>query len=235
MAGAAADARAAARTAADIGAVSDRRALHGVAKDHAAAMLAAASTTLDRLSDLGWRAVVGDPPRAAGRPGRAGRPGPSAVTPWRNGPSRSTPWRPSTRTETPVVSGRQPPDTAGMTWTVAPSPTGVVEVRRLTVDEHVDVRPEARPLLDEAVAHARGRRVERMDDPFDRVARHLVPALDAREQGEQRAREQDRGHGLSRRGRPPRPPRSPAGWPSPAATSRPRRRCATAARSSSRT
>lgn len=73
MAGAAADARAAARTAADIGAVSDRRALHGVAKDHAAAMLAAASTTLDRLSDLGWRAVVGDPPRAAGRP-REGRP-----------------------------------------------------------------------------------------------------------------------------------------------------------------
>ena len=30
-------------------------------------MLAAAMTTLDRLSDLGWRAVVGDPPRASAR------------------------------------------------------------------------------------------------------------------------------------------------------------------------
>ena len=30
-------------------------------------MLGAAMTTLERLSDLGWRAVVGDPPRNAGR------------------------------------------------------------------------------------------------------------------------------------------------------------------------
>jgi hypothetical protein len=57
------DARAAARTAAEVGSVSTRRALHGTAGDHAKAMLSAAMTTLERLSDLGWRAVVGDPPR----------------------------------------------------------------------------------------------------------------------------------------------------------------------------
>jgi hypothetical protein len=68
MTAAAADARAAARTAAEVGKVSQRRALHGVASDHASAMLAAAMTTIERLSDLGWRAVVGDPPRSVGRP-----------------------------------------------------------------------------------------------------------------------------------------------------------------------
>jgi hypothetical protein len=72
MAHAAGDARAAARTAAEVAGVSTRRALHGVAQEHATAMLAVAMTTLDRLSDLGWRAVVGDPPRAVGR-NREGR------------------------------------------------------------------------------------------------------------------------------------------------------------------
>jgi hypothetical protein len=72
MAAAAADARAAARTAADVGSVTQRRALHGVAKDHSSAMLAAAMSTLERLSDLGWRAVVGDPPRSPGRTRRTG-------------------------------------------------------------------------------------------------------------------------------------------------------------------
>ena len=72
-AAAAADARAAARTAADVAGVSSRRALHGVSADHASAMLTAAMTTLERLSDLGWRAMVGDPPRSPGR-GREGRP-----------------------------------------------------------------------------------------------------------------------------------------------------------------
>jgi hypothetical protein len=67
MTSAAVDARAAARIAADAAAVSQRRALHGIARDHAAAMLIAAMTTLERLDDLGWRAVVGDPPRSAGR------------------------------------------------------------------------------------------------------------------------------------------------------------------------
>ncbi len=75
---AAADARAAARTAAEIAKVSSRRALHGVADDHASALLAAALETLERLSDLGWRAVVGDPPRAVGRT-RDGR------APWKIG------------------------------------------------------------------------------------------------------------------------------------------------------
>jgi hypothetical protein len=67
MAAAAADARAATRTATEIAGVSQRRALHGVAGDHATQMLAAAATTLERLSDLGWRAVVGDPPRTVAR------------------------------------------------------------------------------------------------------------------------------------------------------------------------
>jgi hypothetical protein len=61
------EARAAARIAADIADVADPGALHGVAEEHSTAMLAAATATLERLSDLGWRAVVGDPPRAAGR------------------------------------------------------------------------------------------------------------------------------------------------------------------------
>jgi hypothetical protein len=60
-------ARAAARIAADVAEVSEPGSLRGIAEDHAKAMLAAATTTLERLSDLGWRAVVGDPPRAAGR------------------------------------------------------------------------------------------------------------------------------------------------------------------------
>ncbi|HET9754987.1 MAG TPA: lysine 5,6-aminomutase subunit alpha [Candidatus Limnocylindrales bacterium] len=72
MAHAASDARAAARTATEVAGVLTRRPLHGVAQDHATAMLAVAMTTLDRLSDLGWRAVVGDPPRAVGR-NREGR------------------------------------------------------------------------------------------------------------------------------------------------------------------
>ena len=72
MAMAVADGRAAARTAAEVAGVSSRRALHGVASDHATAMLAAASATLDRLSDLGWRAVVGDAPREVRR-SREGR------------------------------------------------------------------------------------------------------------------------------------------------------------------
>jgi len=67
MTAAATDARAAAQTAWEAAAVSQRRALHGVARDHETGMLAAAMTTLDRLTDLGWRAVVGDPPRNAGR------------------------------------------------------------------------------------------------------------------------------------------------------------------------
>jgi hypothetical protein len=67
MPAAAADARAAAGTAMEIAGVSQRRALHGVAGDHATRLLAAAMITLERLSDLGWRAVVGDPPRSIGR------------------------------------------------------------------------------------------------------------------------------------------------------------------------
>jgi hypothetical protein len=62
------EARAAARTSADLATVIDAGKLHGVADEHATAMLAAAATTLERLSDRGWRAVVGDQPRGPGRP-----------------------------------------------------------------------------------------------------------------------------------------------------------------------
>jgi D-Lysine 5,6-aminomutase TIM-barrel domain of alpha subunit len=58
-----AEGRAAAATAADVAAVSTSGPLGGAAEAHASAMVAAAMTTLERLADLGWRAVVGEPPR----------------------------------------------------------------------------------------------------------------------------------------------------------------------------
>lgn len=60
---AAAEGRAAAVTAAEVADVSTSGPLTGAAESHATAMIAAALATLDRLADLGWRAVVGDPPR----------------------------------------------------------------------------------------------------------------------------------------------------------------------------
>jgi hypothetical protein len=41
-----------------------------VALEHAQGMIAAATATLDRLGDIGWRAVSGEPP--AGMRARAG-------------------------------------------------------------------------------------------------------------------------------------------------------------------
>ncbi len=64
---AAAEGRAAAVTAAEVGEVSAAGRLGGAAEAHASAMLAAAMATLERLSDLGWRAVVGEPPRRGDR------------------------------------------------------------------------------------------------------------------------------------------------------------------------
>ena len=58
-----AEARAAAATAADVAGVATPGPLSGAAEAHASAMVAAAMATLERLSDLGWRAVVGEPPR----------------------------------------------------------------------------------------------------------------------------------------------------------------------------
>ena len=55
--------RAAAATAAEVAEVSTAGPLGGAAEAHASAMLAAAMATLERLADLGWRAVVGEPPR----------------------------------------------------------------------------------------------------------------------------------------------------------------------------
>ncbi len=58
----------------------------------------------------------------------------------------------------------QPPATAGITWMVAPDATGELELGRFTVDEHVDVLADGRSGLEDAVRHARPRRVERGDD-----------------------------------------------------------------------
>ena len=63
---AAAEARAAATVARELSLVSPAGPLGGVAAEHASAMVVAALTTLDRLADLGWRAVVGDGPAGGG-------------------------------------------------------------------------------------------------------------------------------------------------------------------------
>ena len=84
-----AEGRAAAATAAEVAEVSTPGPLSGAAEAHASAMVAAAMATLERLADLGWRAVVGEPPRRA-TTARAPWPGaPSAVTPSPSGPKAS--------------------------------------------------------------------------------------------------------------------------------------------------
>jgi hypothetical protein len=55
-------ARAAADVAADVAAATGPGPLRGVALEHAQGMIAAATATLDRLGDIGWRAVSGEPP-----------------------------------------------------------------------------------------------------------------------------------------------------------------------------
>ena len=54
-------ARAAALVSADVARATSAGPLTGVALDHARGMIAAAVTTLERLGDLGWRTVAGDP------------------------------------------------------------------------------------------------------------------------------------------------------------------------------
>jgi hypothetical protein len=63
---AAGEGRAAARIAADVSSVTSAGVLGGAAQAHATAVVTAALATLDRLADLGWRAVVGDALRASG-------------------------------------------------------------------------------------------------------------------------------------------------------------------------
>jgi hypothetical protein len=50
-------------TASELAEVSTAGPLLGASEAHASAMVAAAMSTLERLADLGWRAVVGEPPR----------------------------------------------------------------------------------------------------------------------------------------------------------------------------
>jgi hypothetical protein len=64
--------RAAATIAGDLASAAPPGSLEGMALGHARAVVAAAAGTLDRLADLGWRAVVGDAPgpadQVSGRP-----------------------------------------------------------------------------------------------------------------------------------------------------------------------
>jgi hypothetical protein len=69
---AASEGRAAAVTAAELAEVSTAGPLLGAAEAHASAMVAAAMSTLERLADLGWRAVVGEPPRRSDHAGARG-------------------------------------------------------------------------------------------------------------------------------------------------------------------
>ncbi|MEX2183175.1 MAG: lysine 5,6-aminomutase subunit alpha [Chloroflexota bacterium] len=68
-----ADARAAGRVGSEVVGATVPGRLTGVAEEHAAAAIAAALTTLERLGDLGWRAVVGDGPGGGGGAGAGGR------------------------------------------------------------------------------------------------------------------------------------------------------------------
>jgi hypothetical protein len=67
---AATEGRAAAGVAAEFAAISPATSLGGHAAEHASLVVEAARTTLDRLADLGWRAVVGDAPGGVERGGR---------------------------------------------------------------------------------------------------------------------------------------------------------------------
>ena len=69
---AASEGRAAAVTAAELAEISTVGPLLGAAEAHASAMVAAAMSTLERLADLGWRAVVGEPPRRSDHAGPRG-------------------------------------------------------------------------------------------------------------------------------------------------------------------
>jgi hypothetical protein len=70
---AAGEGRAASRIAGELADVAPPLALEGIAAAHAAATVTAALATLDRLADIGWRAVVGERPPLEAR-GSSARP-----------------------------------------------------------------------------------------------------------------------------------------------------------------
>jgi len=72
------------------------------------------------------------------------------------------------------------------------------EIGRLTVDEDVDVRPELGTDLDKAITDTWDVQLESSDDGRDRPRRDGVAPFGAGKQGQQRARQQDRGHGVGR-------------------------------------
>jgi hypothetical protein len=82
------------------------------------------------------------------------------------------------------------------------------------IHEHVDVRSEPWPRLDQPVAETWHTSVERLDDGSHGIAADVMSAIDAREERDQRAGQDDGGHSgsvglaLNRRARRFRPPRS---------------------------
>ncbi len=72
---AAGEGRAAAAVADDLSTIAPAGQLKGVALEHAGAVVASALATLERLGDLGWRAVIGDTPGEV----EPGSPGPVAL------------------------------------------------------------------------------------------------------------------------------------------------------------
>ena len=120
------------------------------------------------------------------------------------------------RVASAAVSRRQPPDTAGMTWTVSLGATGGRQVGRLAGDEHVDVRPQARARLDESVAQPgdlahRARRAPRRRRRPGTSCRRSTPGNSA--SSERGSRTVATGAVTVSRGRRLRPPRSRAGRP----------------------
>ena len=209
------DARAAARSRAEVAECRvDRARSTGVAaRARARRCVAAAIDDARRLADRGWRAVAGDPPRAAGRPAGAAdwAIGGDAVA------ERTEPFDALAAFDQRLSpAGRQRPSAArdrrDDVDASPPAPTGVARSAGCAVDEDVDVRPEPRPGLHEPVAQARDGRVERAEDRVDRS-----PATSCRRSAPGNRASSERGSrtvamaGSVVDGRPPRPPRSRAG------------------------
>ncbi len=77
-------------------------------------------------------------------------------------------------------------------------PDGGRKVGWAAVYEDVDVGSKPRAFLDQPVAHTWRGRVERSEHVIDRVARQLLPPLDAGKERQQRAWQQHGRHGQSR-------------------------------------
>ena len=135
--------------------------------------------------------------RLAGGPRRSGpgrRAGPTRRGLRRRANGDVRPVRPGADRPSASPPSYQPPDTAGITWTVAPSRSGVSRSACVAVDEDVDVLAKDGAAVDEPVPEP-GVRVSSAW-----IASSTVPASTshrpdrARDQADERAR-QDHGHG----------------------------------------